>query len=386
RRLLSIDLLDDDEQVGLDEWGNRAVLGRPSVSVSIPEVFAAQVARTPEAVALTCAGRSVSYRELDEASNRLAHLLVGRGAGPGRCVALLVPRSAEAIVAILAVLKTGAAYVPIDPALPAARIEFMMADATPVAALTTQALADRLDGSAVVVIDVDDSAVGRQRSTSLPTVPDADDVAYLIYTSGTTGVPKGVAVAHRSVTELLTAEAGGLAVGPGRVWSQWHSLMFDVSVYEIFGALLYGGRLVVVPEEVATSPDDLHALLIREQVTVLNQTPSAVGVLSPQGLESTALVVAGEACPVELVARWAPGRVLINAYGPTEATVYAAASAPLSAGAGVVPIGSPVAGAALFVLDGGLRRVSAGVVGELYVAGVGVAYGYAGRAGLTSSR
>ena len=171
-----------------------------------------------------------------------------------------------------------------------------------------------------------------------------------------------------------------------RVWSQWHSLVFDVSVSEIFGALLHGGRLVVVPEEVAGSPDDLHALLIREQVTVLSQTPSAVGVLSPQGLESAALVVAGEACPVELVERWAPGRVMINAYGPTEATVYAAVSAPLSAGSGLVPIGSPVAGAALFVLDAGLRRVSAGVVGELYVAGAGVAYGYVGRAGLTSSR
>src|SRR6185437_1065731 len=137
---------------------------------------------------------------------------------------------------------------------------------------------------------------------------------------------------------------------------------------------------------VAASPDDLHALLIREQVTVLSQTPSAVGVMSPEGLESAALVVAGEACPVELVERWAPGRVLINAYGPTEATVYAAVSAPLSAGSAVVPIGSPVAGAALFVLDAGLRRVSAGVVGELYVAGAGVAYGYVGRAGLTSSR
>ncbi|OBK94862.1 non-ribosomal peptide synthetase, partial [Mycobacterium sp. 1165178.9] len=386
RRLLSIDLLDDDERVGLDEWGNRVALDRSSAAVSIPELFAAQVMRTPDALALTCDGRSVSYRELDEASNRLAHLLIRRGAGPGECVALLVPRSAEAIVAILAVLKTGAAYVPIDPALPPARIEFVVADATPVAVLTTGPLGDCLDGSGVVVIDVDDPAVDRELSTGLSAMPAPDDVAYLIYTSGTTGVPKGVAVAHRSVAELLTAEAGGLAIGPGRVWSQWHSLVFDVSVYEIFGALLHGGRLVVVPEEVAASPDDLHALLIREQVTVLNQTPSAVGVLSPEGLESAALVVAGEACPVELVERWAPDRVMINAYGPTEATVYAAASARLQPGSVAVPIGSPVAGAALFVLDAGLRRVSVGVVGELYVAGAGLAYGYASRAGLTSSR
>ena len=216
--------------------------------------------------------------------------------------------------------------------------------------------------------------------------PAAEDIAYLIYTSGTTGVPKGVAVAHRNATQLLGSLPAGLPPGPGQVWAQWHSLVFDVSVHEIFGALLHGGRLVVVPESVAGSPDDLHALLVAEKVTVLSQTPSAVGMLSPQGLESTALLVAGEACPAEVMDRWAPGRVMINAYGPTEATVYAAMSAPLRAGSGVVPIGSPVAGAALFVLDKWLRPVPAGVVGELYVAGGGVACGYVGRAGLTGSR
>ena len=170
------------------------------------------------------------------------------------------------------------------------------------------------------------------------------------------------------------------------MWSQWHSLVFDVSVWEIFGALLFGGRLLVVPESVAGSPDDFHALLVTEQVSVLCQTPSAVGALSPEGLGSTTLVVAGEACPAELADRWAPGRVMINAYGPTEATMYAAISAPLTAGSGVVPIGAPVPGAALFVLDGWLRPVPAGVVGELYVAGRGVGVGYVRRAGLTASR
>ena len=174
--------------------------------------------------------------------------------------------------------------------------------------------------------------------------------------------------------------------GRGKVWTQWHSLAFDVSVWEIFGALLHGGRLVVVPESVAGSPEDFHALLVTEQVNVLSQTPSAVGVLSPQGLETVALVVAGEACPAEVVDRWAPGRVMINAYGPTETTVYVAMSAPLTAGSGVAPIGAPVPGAALFVLDGWLRPVPAGVVGELYVAGAGVGCGYWRRAGLTGSR
>ncbi len=171
------------------------------------------------------------------------------------------------------------------------------------------------------------------------------------------------------------------------MWTQCHSYAFDFSVWEIWAALLGGGRLVVVPESVAGSPDDFHDLLISEQINVLTQTPSAVsGALSPQGLDSVALLLGGEPCPAEVVDRWAPGRVVINAYGPTEATVYAAMSAPLSAGSGVVPIGSPVSGAALFVLDGWLRAVPAGVVGELYVAGAGVGYGYVGRAGLTGSR
>ena len=325
----------------------------------------------------------MTYRELDEAANRWAHLLAAHGVGPGQCVALLCPRSAEAIVAIVAVLKTGAAYLPIDPVLPAARIEFLLADAAPIAAITTTGLAERLNGCDVPVIDVGDRSHPELPGYGLAGAA-PEDLAYILYTSGTTGVPKGVAISHRNVTQLLAVLDAGLP--PGSVWSQWHSLSFDVSVWEIFGALLGGGRLVVVPESVAGSPDDLHALLVSEQVSVLCQTPSAVGMLSPEGLGSVALVVAGEACPVEVVDRWAPGRVMINAYGPTEATVYAAVSAPLAAGSGVVPIGSPVAGAALFVLDGWLRPVPAGVVGELYVAGAGVGVGYLRRTGLTGSR
>ena len=183
-----------------DEWGNRAVLTRPAPPLaSIPALFAAQVARTPEAVAITCGDGSWTYRELDEAANRLAHLLAGQGAGPGQCVALVFTRSAEAVAAILAVLKTGAAYLPIDPALPAARIGFMLADAAPIAALTTADLRPRLDGCGLAVIDIDDPAVESQPGTTLP-APAADNIAYLIYTSGTTGTPKGVAIAHHNVT------------------------------------------------------------------------------------------------------------------------------------------------------------------------------------------
>ncbi|MBP2455952.1 non-ribosomal peptide synthetase [Mycolicibacterium lutetiense] len=385
--LSSINVLEADDHAQLDGWGNRLVLSESVAATSIPAAFAEQVTRDPAAVAVVCGESSWTYRELDEASNRLAHLLVGHGAGSGECVALLLNHSAEAIVAILAVLKSGAAYLPIDPMVPDARVEFMLADAGPVAAVTTSQLRTRLDGCDLAVIDIADTRIATQSSTALRG-PAADDLAYLIYTSGTTGVPKGVAITHQNVTQFLGAVDPAL-VGPGTVWSQWHSLVFDVSVWDIFGALLHGGRLVVVPEEVARSPQDLHDLLVAQKVSVLSQTPSAAGMLSPEGLESTALVVAGEACPTELVQRWASGRVLINAYGPTEATVYAAISAPLKAEAAapnIVPIGSPAPGAALFVLDRWLREVPPGVVGELYVAGRGVGVGYVGRAGLTASR
>ncbi|WP_139329526.1 non-ribosomal peptide synthetase, partial [Mycobacterium sp. IS-2888] len=387
QRLSSMELLDEAEYARLDAWGNQGVLTRPATpELSIPALFATQVASNPAAAALVCGRRSWTYRELDEASNRLAHLLSGHGAGPGECVALLFSRCAEAIMAMLAVLKTGAAYLPIDPAHPRSRVEFMLTDATPIAAVTTAGLADRLAGCDLAVIDVDDPAIAAQPSSALP-APAADDLAYIIFTSGTTGVPKGVAITHRNVTLLADSlDDTGLPPGPERVWSQWHSYSFDISGWEIFGALLRGGRLVVVPESVASSPEDFHALLVNERVNVLSQTPSAVGTLSPEGLDSVALLVGGEACPAEVVDRWAPGRVMINEYGPTETTMWVAISAALTPGSGVVPIGSPLPTAALFVLDAWLRPVPAGVVGELYVAGGQVGCGYWRRGGLTASR
>ena len=205
RRLSSMDVLDEGEHARLQGWGNRAVLTAPEPpGVSIPVLFAAQVARTPEAAAVTSQGCSWTYRELEEASNRWAHLLAGHGVGPGERVALLVERSAEAVVAILAVLKTGAAYVPLDPTHPDARIGFVLADAKPIAALTTTGLRARLTGQDLAVIDIDDPAIDSQPGTALP-APSPEDIAYLIYTSGTTGVPKGVAVTQHNVTQLFDA-------------------------------------------------------------------------------------------------------------------------------------------------------------------------------------
>jgi amino acid adenylation domain-containing protein/non-ribosomal peptide synthase protein (TIGR01720 family) len=401
RRLSSLDVLDEGERAGLDAIGNRSVLTEPApVPASIPAAFATQVARTPDAVAVVFAGVSMTYRALHEASNRLAHVLAGRGVGPGQRVALLLPRSAEAVVAMLAVVKTGAAYVPIDPTVPAARMEFVLGDAAPIAAVTTAGLADRLDGRDLAVIDINDPAVSAQPATALPVGPAPDDVAYLIYTSGTTGTPKGVAIPHRNVTQLLDTLDADLELA-GQVWSQCHSLAFDFSVWEIWGALLYGGRVVVVPDAVVRSPEELHTLLVAEQVTMLSQTPSAfyalqgADALSPElggQLKLETVVFGGEALEPARLGTWLdnhPGLPrLINMYGITETTVHASFReiAAGDATSTASPIGVPLAHLGFFVLDGWLQQVPVGVVGELYVAGAGVADGYVGRAGLTASR
>ncbi|WP_144209924.1 amino acid adenylation domain-containing protein, partial [Mycobacterium tilburgii] len=399
RRVSSIDLLDPEEHSRLEEWGNRAVLSQPvSARMSIPEQFATQVTHTPEAVALNYSNESWTYRELDEAANRLAHMLSSLGAGPGERVAVLLNRSAKAVVSLLAVLKTGAAYLPIDPAHPTARVEFMLADAAPIAALTTADLRPRLDGVDLQVIDIDDPAVNAAPHTGL-LAPAADNVAYIIYTSGTTGKPKGVAVTHRNVTQLLESLDAEMELG--QVWTQCHSLAFDYSVWEIWGALLHGGRLVIVPEAVVRSPEDLHALLVSEQVSVLSQTPSAfyalqsADALQPelgQQLKLQTVVFGGEALEPQRLQTWLhnhPGLPrMINMYGITETTVHASYREIVDSDvySNSSPIGAPLAHLAFFVLDRWLKPVPPGVVGELYAAGAGVAVGYMHRPGLSASR
>ena len=400
-RVSAIDVLDADERTRLDAVGNLATLTRPTPgSASIPDLFAAQVTRDPGAVAVSFDGVHITYGDLDRAANRLAHLLVEQGVGPGRRVALLFSRSVEAIVAIFAVLKTGAAYVPIDPAVPDSRLEFILGDSTPLAAVTTTDLADRLTGHELSVIAVDDAAVAGQPDIALPG-PGPDDIAYLIYTSGTTGVPKGVAIPHHNVTRLLHALDSDLELSADQVWTQSHSLAFDFSVWEIFGALLHGGRLVVVSDSVARSPEEFHALLVAERVSVLSQTPSAfyalqaADELSPGAgseLQLELVVFGGEALDPTRLAEWFQDHPvlprLINMYGITETTVHASFREITEADAmvAVSPIGVPLKHLGFVVLDRWLRPVPVGVVGELYVAGAGLGSGYVGRAPLTSTR
>ncbi|BBY59822.1 non-ribosomal peptide synthetase [Mycolicibacterium sarraceniae] len=397
RRLSSIEALDAGEHAQHEDWGNRAALTAPvAPPVSIADVFATQATRTPDAAAVTFEGQSITYRELDDASSRLARVLAGKGVGPGQRVALLLPRSAQAVVAMVAVVKTGAAYVPIDPSVPVARMEFVLSDAAPVAAITTGALAERLRGHDLSVTDIETAG---DADSAVPG-PRPDDVAYIIYTSGTTGQPKGVPIPHRNVTRLLQTLDADMNLAE-QVWSQCHSLAFDFSVWEIWGALLYGGRLVVVPDAVVRSAEDFHALLAAEGVSVLSQTPSAFYALQAADdanreagdqLKLEAVVFGGEALEPSRLRTWLerhPQRPrLINMYGITETTVHASfreihAEDLASA---VSPIGVPLAHLGFFVLDTWLQPVPTGVVGELYVAGAGLADGYVGRPGLAATR
>ncbi|MEV4233339.1 amino acid adenylation domain-containing protein, partial [Streptomyces bobili] len=332
-----------------------------------PELFAAQVAATPDTVALVCADVEMTYRQLDAAANRFAHALIARGVGPEQIVAVALPRSVESVVAVLGVLKAGAAYLPVDPAYPAARIAFMLDDARPAVVLDDPALVAENSG---------------RPETDPGVVVDARHPAYVIYTSGSTGRPKGVVVSHSGVSGLVAAQVDHLGVAPGSRVLQFASPSFDASFWDLCSAVLTGAALVLAPSEAP-----LEALTDRRlDVTHVTLPPSALAAVESADVTAATLVVAGEACAPELVARWAPGRRMINAYGPTETTVCATMSDPLSPGPGVPPIGRPVAGFRVYVLDERLRVVPPGVAGELYVVGPGLARGYLNRPGLTAGR
>ena len=399
----------------LVEWNGRA--GRVPVG-TVLELFAAQVVRGPDAVAVVFEGRELTYVELDVWSNRLARLLVGRGVGPESLVGVLLDRCVELVVALVAVLKAGGAYVPVDPDYPVGRVRGMLADAGPVVVLSSGVVVERvgagrdgLVGSDWVVLDdpgvravvagLDGGAV-TDADRRVPLLP--DHPAYVIYTSGSTGTPKGVVVPHANVVSLFGATEERFGFGAGDVWTWFHSCAFDFSVWELWGALLHGGRVVVVPFEVSRSPREFLGLLVRERVTVLNQTPSAFYQLmqadaeDPRlcaGLAVRLVVFGGEALDTGRLRDWYarhPDNTprLVNMYGITETTVHVSYLA-LSAGA-VDPgeagslIGRGIPGLRTYVLDGGLVPVPPGVVGELYVGGVQLARGYLGRAGLTAQR
>ncbi|HSZ29503.1 MAG TPA: amino acid adenylation domain-containing protein, partial [Pseudonocardiaceae bacterium] len=368
------------------------------------ELFEAQVARTADAPALVCAGPSqsewsLSYADLEARANRLAHFLIAEGAGPEQVVALALPRSVDIVVAQLAVLKAGAAFLPVDPTYPAERIAFMLADARPVSVLTRRDVAPVLAGvEGVPVLVVDEPAVGSELATMSDRVPtDADrrcplvpaHLAYVIYTSGSTGRPKGVTVTHAGLASFSAAEVDRYAVAPGDRVLEFSSPSFDASVLELCMSLPAGAALVVPPPGPLLG-EQLADVLADGRVTHGLIPPAALATVPAAAAENglpllRTLIVGGEACSSELVDRWAPGRRMINSYGPTESTVVSTWTEPLSP-AGVPPIGRPIWNTTVYVLDAALRLVPTGAVGELYVAGQGLARGYLNRPGLTAQR
>ncbi|MET9183028.1 amino acid adenylation domain-containing protein, partial [Kitasatospora aureofaciens] len=391
----------------LDHWSRPEQHPHPVEPTTIPALFAAQAARTPEAVAVVHRDERVSYAELDARANRLARLLAARGVGPERRVALALPRSVELVVAVLAVLKAGGAYVPIDPDYPADRIAYTLRDSAPELLLTTTTAAARLPDPAVplLLLDTPETAAELDRTGAGAPAPalGPDHPAYVIYTSGSTGRPKGVVIPHANVARLFAATDHWFSPGPEDVWTLFHSYAFDFSVWELWGALLHGGSLVVVPFETSRSPRDFLELLVRERVTFLNQTPSAFYQLMQADQEEPELgallalrrvVFGGEALDLARLAPWyerhaedAP--VLVNMYGITETTVhvsYRPLDAGTAAGQSRSLIGAGIPDLRLYLLDSRLRPVPAGVPGELYVAGAGLARGYLGRPGLTAER
>jgi len=371
---------------------------------TLPERFAARVRRDPAATALTYDGTDVTYGELNARANRLAHLLVADGAGPERLVALALPRSADLVVALLAVLKAGGGYLPIDPGLPPERISFMLADAGPVLVLADAERAAALPRDTAVPVRTLDAPETAARLAEQPADDPGgrcapDDLAYVIYTSGSTGRPKGVEVPHHNVVRLFGATGRRFGFGPDDVWTLFHSYAFDFSVWEIWGALLHGGRLVVVPYEVTRDPAAFLRLLADQGVTVLNQTPSAFHELDradredPETGRRLALryvVFGGEALDPRRLTGWHERHgdtALVNMYGITETTVHVT-YAPLDRAAmrESALIGRPLPDLRVYVLDDELAPVPPGVPGELYVAGAGLARGYRGRPGLTAER
>ncbi|MCL2533503.1 MAG: amino acid adenylation domain-containing protein, partial [Nocardiaceae bacterium] len=389
RAVGDIEILDSAE---LSELAPAA--GGTDVSPHVwPELLTGAASVDPDAIALTYLGRTLTYRELDEQSNRLARVLATRGVGPETFVALGMPRSIEEVLSIWAVAKTGAAFVPVDPNYPAERIAHMLTDSGTRVGLTTSALRERLPDTVPWLVVDDGELANRMAEVSAAPVTDADRTAplhlahpaYLIYTSGSTGLPKGVIVTHRGIANLTEEERRRFTVTPRSRVSHLASPSFDASVFEMMMAFSAGARLVIVPPTVFGGTE-LTELLSREGVTHGFITPTALASIEDEGLEALqVLAVAGEACPPELVAKWAPGRRMFNGYGPTETTIQASVSEAMQPGE-VVNIGGPAIGFREAVLDGRLQPVPVGVPGELYISGPGVARGYHNRPGLTADR
>ncbi|SCZ58369.1 MULTISPECIES: non-ribosomal peptide synthetase [Photorhabdus] len=373
--------------------------------------FEQQAIARPDSMALTYQQEKVSYTVLNQRANQLAHYLVSRQIGPEQRVMVCLPRSIEMMVTLLAIIKAGAAYVPVEADYPQSRLDFMIDDAEPACVITTSEIAQRLTTHTPMLLLDDPELIAHLEMQSIADLSDKERLqplisahpAYIIYTSGSTGMPKGVVVTHHNVMRLLQSTQRWFNFSETDCWTMFHSYAFDFAVWECWGALLNGGRLVIVPWEVSRSPTDFLQLLVSEKVTVLNQTPSAFQALihadreAPKLGQSLALrtvIFGGEALNAHILEEWyqrhddnAPQ--LINMYGITETTVHVTYF-PLSREVVTQPasslIGEPIDDLSIYILDEAQSPVPVGFVGEIYVGGAGVARGYLNRPELTAER
>ncbi|WP_394539790.1 pyoverdine non-ribosomal peptide synthetase PvdD [Pseudomonas aeruginosa] len=403
QRLGELPLLDAPERrQTLSEWN--PAQRECVVQGTLQQRFEEQARQRPQAVALILDEHRLSYGELNARANRLAHCLIARGVGADVPVGLALERSLDMLVGLLAILKAGGAYLPLDPAAPEERLAHILDDSGVRLLLTQGHLLERLPRQAGVEVLAIDGLVldGYAESDPLPTLS-ADNLAYVIYTSGSTGKPKGTLLTHRNALRLFSATEAWFGFDERDVWTLFHSYAFDFSVWEIFGALLYGGRLVIVPQWVSRSPEDFYRLLCREGVTVLNQTPSAfkqlmaVACSADMATQQPALryvIFGGEALDLQSLRPWFQRfgdrqPQLVNMYGITETTVHVTyrpvSEADLEGGL-VSPIGGTIPDLSWYILDRDLNPVPRGAVGELYIGRAGLARGYLRRPGLSATR
>lgn len=369
----------------------------PASAVCMHSLFEAQAEQTPESVAVVSGEQSLTYRELNARANQLAHYLQALGVGPEIPVGVCMDRSADLIVALLGILKAGGAYVPVDPDYPAERLAFMLEDASVPVLLTQERLHETLPTLSAQTVCVDDWTQFAKANTKNPlSTVGPENLGYVIYTSGSTGRPKGVQVRHETVVHLLAATRNQLGFRAGDIWTVVHSSAFDFSVWEIWGSLLQGGTLVVVPLNIVKSPADFYNLLCRERVTILNQTPSALRQLLAVRRQKAGqpnwnvrlIVCGGDALDQELAAELVQlGIPVWNFYGPTESTVWTTCTL-IEGGASDVltSVGRPIADLPVYLLDDYLQPVPLGVPGELFIGGAGLARGYLNRPELTAEK
>jgi amino acid adenylation domain-containing protein len=395
QRIDRLPLLTDAEQQQIVHGWNATAAEFPE-HLCVHELMAAQAERAPDAIALVFEDRQMSYAELDQRTNQLAHQLRQQGITADDRVGVCLPRSLELVIALLAVHKAGGAYVPLDPSYPAERLQWMLHDAACRVLITEEALLPPFPAfeGALLCVDRDRAAIDRQLISTPARIATPDHLAYVIYTSGSTGRPKGVQVAHRGLCNLAMVKSRAFGVKPGTRLLQFASSSFDASVSEIFIALAVGATLVLAPREALLPGPNLIELLRQQAINVVTLPPSALTAMNVEDLPALhSLVVAGEACPVPLAQRWrfhADGRRrgFFNGYGPTETTVCAAIYEwPADQDdLYTLPLGRPIANAQVYILDRQMQPVPIGVAGEIYIGGAGVAWGYRNRPELTAEK